>query len=157
MIKLTCKISNTSRPTSQRYLEAKAERLGVSVSWLRNNYISKSVCSQLRKGVNVSELGTWTGTDTELKDLVTRNSKSRVAFKFVDGTYVAVGEKPKAPRVVTVQPDQSTLEALVADAVQEKEEVVEEVEEAVQETADEALEALVAAATEPNKVAFNIK
>ena len=62
--KLTCVISGQSRVTSENYLRQKADRLGKSVEWLLNNYVSKNVCSKLRKGVAVSKI---TDTVVEFK------------------------------------------------------------------------------------------
>lgn len=46
-LKLTCTITGKSRPTNQKYLEAKAQRLGVSVEMLIKNYVSKEGLAQL--------------------------------------------------------------------------------------------------------------
>ena len=46
-LKLTCTITGKSRPTNQKYLDAKASRLGVSVEELVANYVSKEGLAQL--------------------------------------------------------------------------------------------------------------
>jgi hypothetical protein len=124
--KLTCVISGQSRVTSENYLRQKADRLGKSVEWLLNNYVSKNVCSKLRKGVAVSKITDTTFSDVQLADLVKNNSKCREEFSFVDGVYTpakakAVTKTPKAPKVVAVKEavkeDTSTLEDAVTTAV----------------------------------------
>ena len=97
---LTCQISGQSRKTSHNYLASKAARLGVSSDWLLNNYVSKYVCSQLRAGRNVNDLvgdrPPFMGTDEQLKELVQKNSKSRVTnFWFESGTYKTAKPTPK--------------------------------------------------------------
>ena len=120
---LKCLISGQSRKTSHNYLASKASRLGVSSDWLLNNYVSKYVCSQLRAGRNVSDLATdgWSGTDEQLKELVQKNSKSRVTdFWFESGTYKTAKPTPKKREekvqslddVVQVTAGESTLEAI---------------------------------------------
>lgn len=120
---LKCLISGQSRKTSHNYLASKATRLGVTSEWLLNNYVSKYVCSQLRAGRNVSDLATdgWSGTDEQLKELVQKNSKSRVTdFWFESGTYKTAKPTPKKKEekvqslddVVQVTAGESTLEAI---------------------------------------------
>jgi len=97
---LTCQISGQSRKTSHNYLASKAARLGVSSEWLLNNYVSKYVCSQLRAGRNVNDLvgdrPPFMGNDEQLKELVQKNSKSRVTnFWFENGTYKTAKPTPK--------------------------------------------------------------
>jgi len=120
--KLTCVISGQSRVTSENYLRQKADRLGKSVEWLLNNYVSKNVCSKLRKGVAVSKITDTAFSDVQLADLVKNNSKCREEFSFVDGVYTpakakAVTKTPKAPKVVAVKKEESTLEEAVTTAV----------------------------------------
>ena len=118
--KLTCVISGQSRVTSENYLRQKADRLGKSVDWLLNNYVSKNVCSKLRKGVAVSTITDTVFSDSQLADLVRNNSKCREEFSFVDGVYTPAKGKVvkavKAPKVVAVKKE-STLEEVVATAV----------------------------------------
>ena len=118
--KLTCVISGQSRVTSENYLRSKADRLGKSVDWLLNNYVSKNVCSKLRKGVAVSKITDNTFSDVQLADLVRNNSKCREEFSFVDGVYTPAKGKVvkavKAPKVVAVKKE-STLEEAVTKAV----------------------------------------
>ena len=119
--KLTCVISGQSRVTSENYLRSKADRLGKSVEWLLNNYVSKNVCSKLRKGVAVSTITDTVFSDSQLADLVRNNSKCREEFSFVDGVYTpakakAVTKTPKAPKVVAVKKE-TTLEEAVTTAV----------------------------------------
>ena len=118
--KLTCVISGQSRVTSENYLRSKADRLGKSVEWLLNNYVSKNVCSKLRKGVAVSKITDTVFSDSQLADLVRNNSKCREEFSFVDGVYTPAKGKVvkavKAPKVVAVKKE-STLEEVVATAV----------------------------------------
>lgn len=119
--KLTCVISGQSRVTSENYLRQKADRLGKSVDWLLNNYVSKNVCSKLRKGVAVSKITDTVFSDAQLADLVRNNSKCREEFSFVDGVYTpakakAVTKTPKAPKVVAVKKE-TTLEEAVTTAV----------------------------------------
>jgi ribulose 1,5-bisphosphate synthetase/thiazole synthase len=119
--KLTCVISGQSRVTSENYLRQKADRLGKSVEWLLNNYVSKNVCSKLRKGVAVSKITDTVFSDSQLADLVRNNSKCREEFSFVDGVYTpakakAVTKTPKAPKVVAVKKE-TTLEEAVTTAV----------------------------------------
>jgi len=121
---LTCQISGQARKTSHNYLASKAARLGVSSDWLLNNYVSKYVCSQLRAGRNVSDLAAegWSGSDELLKELVQKNSKSRVTnFWFESGTYKTAKPTPKKKEekvqslddVVQVTAGESTLEKIV--------------------------------------------
>lgn len=85
--KLTCKITGNSRVTSENYLNDKAKRLGKTVTWLMDNYISKTVCSQLRKGIPLSKLTDKNISDEELTTLVRNNSKCTDDFTFVNGVY----------------------------------------------------------------------
>ena len=123
---LTCQISGQARKTSHNYLASKAKRLGVSSEWLLSNYVSKYVCSQLRAGRSVSELvkddTQFAGTDEQLKELVQKNSKSRVTnFWFESGTYKTAKPTPKKKEekvqtlddVVQVTAGESTLEKIV--------------------------------------------
>ena len=106
---LKCLISGQSRKTSHNYLASKATRLGVTSEWLLNNYVSKYVCSQLRAGRNVSDLATdgWSGTDEQLKELVQKNSKSRVTdFWFENGIYKTAKPTPKKREEKTVTLDE---------------------------------------------------
>ena len=107
---LTCVISGQSRKTSHNYLASKAKRLGVSSEWLLSNYVSKYVCSQLRAGRSVSELvkedTQFAGTDEQLKELVQKNSKSRVTnFWFENGVYNTAKPTPKKREEKTVSID----------------------------------------------------
>ena len=95
---LACVISGQSRKTSHNYLASKAKRLGVSSEWLLNNYVSKYVCSQLRAGRSLSDLQTTDKSisDEQLKELVQKNSKSRVTdFWFDGGVYHTAKPTPK--------------------------------------------------------------
>lgn len=123
--KLTCVITGQSRVTSENYLKQKADRLGKSVSWLLENYISKHACSRLRKGVKLSEITDTVIADHRLTDLVKNNSKCREEFSFVDGVYTP--SKTKAPKVakapkavVLAEGKVTTLEEAVAKATQKK-------------------------------------
>ena len=133
---LKCLISGQSRKTSHNYLASKATRLGVSSDWLLNNYVSKYVCSQLRAGRNVSDLATdgWSGTDEQLKELVQKNSKSRVTdFWFEAGVYKTAKPTPK-----------------------KKEEKVQSLDDVVQVTASEsALETIAKSTPEPEPATFD--
>ena len=116
---LTCVISGQSRKTSHNYLASKAKRLGVTSEWLLNNYVSKYVCSQLRAGRNVNDLvgdrPPFMGTDEQLKELVQKNSKSRVTnFWFEHGVYKTAKPTPKKKEEKTV-----TIDEVVAKATDE--------------------------------------
>ena len=121
---LTCVISGQSRKTSHNYLASKAARLGVSSEWLLNNYVSKYICSQLRAGRSVTDLiesrtnqsmPPWLGTDEQLKELVQKNSKSRVTnFWFEAGVYKTAKPIPKKKEEKTV-----TIDEVVAKATDE--------------------------------------
>ena len=121
---LTCVISGQSRKTSHNYLASKAKRLGVTSEWLLNNYVSKYICSQLRAGRSVQDLiesrndksmPPWLGTDEQLKELVQKNSKSRVTnFWFEGGVYHTAKPTPKKKEEKTV-----TLDEVVAKATDE--------------------------------------
>ena len=116
---LTCVISGVSRKTSHNYLASKAKRLGVTSEWLLNNYVSKYVCSQLRAGRNVNDLvgdrPPFMGTDEQLKELVQKNSKSRVTnFWFENGVYKTAKPTPKKKEEKTV-----TIDEVVAKATDE--------------------------------------
>ena len=95
---LTCVISGQARKTSHNYLASKAARLGVSSEWLLNNYVSKYVCSQLRAGRPLGDLNVTENqiSDEQLKELVQKNSKSRVTnFWFEGGVYNTAKPTPK--------------------------------------------------------------
>mgnify|MGYP003661471140 CR=1 FL=1 len=95
---LACVISGQSRKTSHNYLASKAARLGVSSDWLLTNYVSKYVCSQLRAGRSLSDLQNTDNviSDEQLKELVQKNSKSRVTnFWFESGVYNTAKPTPK--------------------------------------------------------------
>ena len=105
---LACVISGQSRKTSHNYLASKAKRLGVSSEWLLNNYVSKYVCSQLRAGRSLSDLLTTDKSisDEQLKELVQKNSKSRVTnFWFDGGVYHTAKPTPKKREEKTVSID----------------------------------------------------
>ena len=105
---LACVISGQSRKTSHNYLASKAARLGVSSEWLLNNYVSKYVCSQLRAGRSLSDLQTTDKSisDEQLKELVQKNSKSRVTnFWFDGGVYHTAKPTPKKREEKTVSID----------------------------------------------------
>ena len=136
---LKCLISGQSRKTSHNYLASKASRLGVSSDWLLNNYVSKYVCSQLRAGRNVSDLATdgRTGTDEQLKELVQKNSKSRVTdFWFENGMYKTAKPTPKKKEEKTVTLDEVVSKATDSYVEKKKIETAPEPEPA---TFDEAL------------------
>jgi len=136
---LKCLISGQSRKTSHNYLASKATRLGVSSDWLLNNYVSKYVCSQLRAGRNVSDLATdgWSGTDEQLKELVQKNSKSRVTdFWFENGIYKTAKPTPKKREEKTVTLDEVVSKATDSYVEKKKIEAAPEPEPA---TFDEAL------------------
>ena len=102
---LACVISGQSRKTSHNYLAAKAARLGVSSDWLLNNYVSKYVCSQLRAGRSLGDLQMTDNqiSDEQLKELVQKNSKSRVTnFWFERGVYQTAKPAPKKREENTV-------------------------------------------------------
>ena len=121
---LTCVISGQSRKTSHNYLASKAARLGVTSEWLLKNYVSKYICSQLRAGRSVTDLiesrtnqsmPPWLGTDEQLKELVQKNSKSRVTnFWFEHGVYKTAKPTPKKKEEKTV-----TIDEVVAKATDE--------------------------------------
>jgi len=46
-LKLTCVITGTTRATNQNYLNAKANRIGVTVEQILANYVSKTGLKQL--------------------------------------------------------------------------------------------------------------
>lgn len=46
-LKLTCLVTGKARATNQKYLEAKASRLGVTVQDIVSNYVSKEGLKQL--------------------------------------------------------------------------------------------------------------
>mgnify|MGYP003138368031 CR=1 FL=1 len=95
---LKCVISGQARKTSHNYLASKAARLGVSSEWLLNNYVSKYVCSQLRAGRPLGDLNVTDNqiSDEQLKELVQKNSKSRVTnFWFEGGVYNTAKPTPK--------------------------------------------------------------
>ena len=148
--KLTCVISGQSRVTSENYLRSKADRLGKSVEWLLNNYVSKNVCSKLRKGVAVSKITDTVFSDAQLADLVRNNSKCREEFTFVDGVYTPAKGKVvkavKAPKVVAVKKE-TTLEEAVTKAVKNvptvKYEWDSEKETTVLKTSNEVLDDMV--------------
>ena len=140
---LTCQISGQSRKTSHNYLASKAKRLGVSSEWLLNNYVSKYVCSQLRAGRNVNDLvgdrPPFMGNDEQLKELVQKNSKSRVTnFWFENGTYKTAKPTPKKREEKTVTLDEVVAKA--TDSYVEKKKIEAEAEpEPEPATFDEAL------------------
>jgi hypothetical protein len=106
---LACVISGQSRKTSHNYLASKAKRLGVTSEWLLNNYVSKYVCSQLRAGRSLSDLQNTDNviSDEQLKELVQKNSKSRVTnFWFEGGVYNTAKPTPKKREEKTVSIDE---------------------------------------------------
>ena len=114
---LRCQISGVSRKTSHNYLASKAKRLGVTSEWLLTNYVSKFICSQLRAGRPLSDLRNTDNviTDEQLKELVQKNSKSRVTdFWFEGGVYHTAKPTPKKKEEKTV-----TLDEVVAKATDE--------------------------------------
>ena len=131
---LACVISGQSRKTSHNYLNDKAKRLGVSSDWLLTNYVSKYVCSQLRAGRSLSDLKNTDNaiSDEQLKELLQKNSKSRVTnFWFEDGVYNTAKPAPKKREEMPV-----TIDDVVQKAEKKKEIKPEPVKAA---TFDEAL------------------
>ena len=128
---LTCVISGVSRKTSHNYLASKAKRLGVTSEWLLSNYVSKYICSQLRAGRSVTDLidgrtdksmPPWLGTDEQLKELVQKNSKSRVTnFWFEHGVYKTAKPTPKKKEEKTVTLDEVVSKA--SDSYVEKKKI----------------------------------
>ena len=143
---LKCVISGQSRKTSHNYLASKAKRLGVTSEWLLNNYVSKYICSQLRAGRSVTDLidsrtdksmPPWVGTDEQLKELVQKNSKSRVTnFWFEHGVYKTAKPTPKKKAEKTVTLDEVVSKATDSYVEKKKIEAAPEPEPA---TFDEAL------------------
>ena len=143
---LTCVISGQSRKTSHNYLASKAKRLGVTSEWLLSNYVSKYICSQLRAGRSVTDLiesrtnqsmPPWLGTDEQLKELVQKNSKSRVTnFWFEGGVYHTAKPTPKKKEEKTVTLDEVVSKATDSYVENKKIEAAPEPEPA---TFDEAL------------------
>jgi hypothetical protein len=135
---LKCVISGQARKTSHNYLASKAARLGVSSEWLLNNYVSKYVCSQLRAGRPLGDLNVTDNqiSDEQLKELVQKNSKSRVTnFWFESGVYNTAKPTPKK-REEKVQ----SLDEVVAKGTEKYEEAKPIVTPAVEPaTFDEAL------------------
>jgi len=131
---LACVISGQSRKTSHNYLNDKAKRLGVSSDWLLTNYVSKYVCSQLRAGRSLSDLKNTDNaiSDEQLKELLQKNSKSRVTnFWFEDGVYNTAKPAPKKREEMPV-----TIDDVVSKAEKKMEVKPEPVKAA---TFDEAL------------------
>lgn len=150
--KLTCVISGQSRYTSEKYLKEKADRLGKSVQWLLENYVSKNVCSELRKGVHISKLTDSDICDSRLETLVRHNSKCREDFTFENGYYKAAvtsSKAPKAPKVVVEKKESKKVEQTLEEVIEESSNTdqgftwinKEEVEPL--ETADEAFENMI--------------
>jgi len=122
---LACVISGQSRKTSHNYLASKAKRLGVSSDWLLTNYVSKYVCSQLRAGRSLGDLQMTDNqiSDEQLKELVQKNSKSRVTnFWFERGVYNTAKPAPKKREEKTVSLD-DVVKATAPEAVAPKVEV----------------------------------
>jgi len=122
---LACVISGQSRKTSHNYLASKAKRLGVSSDWLLTNYVSKYVCSQLRAGRSLGDLQMTDNqiSDEQLKELVQKNSKSRVTnFWFECGVYNTAKPAPKKREEKTVSLD-DVVKATAPEAVAPKVEV----------------------------------
>jgi len=122
---LACVISGQSRKTSHNYLASKAKRLGVSSDWLLTNYVSKYVCSQLRAGRSLGDLQMTDNqiSDEQLKELVQKNSKSRVTnFWFESGVYNTAKPAPKKREEKTVSLD-DVVKATAPEAVAPKVEV----------------------------------
>mgnify|MGYP003116940508 CR=1 FL=1 len=116
---LKCVISGQARKTSHNYLASKASRLGVSSDWLLNNYVSKYVCSQLRAGRSLGDLQMTDNqiSDEQLKELVQKNSKSRVTnFWFEGGVYNTAKPTPK----VREEKAQSLDDVVAKDTEEEK-------------------------------------
>jgi hypothetical protein len=63
MLKLICQVTGKPRATNQNYLNAKANRLGVSVEDIINNYVSKEGLKQLQED---------TSTDPETREKLVR-------------------------------------------------------------------------------------
>jgi hypothetical protein len=67
-LKLTCTVTGSSRPTNQKYLDAKASKLGVSVDVLMKNYVSKAGLKQIESDENYPNR----------ENLLRLNGKSRI-------------------------------------------------------------------------------
>lgn len=53
---LTCIVTEIQRPTTIKYLENKAQKLGVKVNELTNNYISKPAMTLLNRGMQLEQV-----------------------------------------------------------------------------------------------------
>ena len=80
---LTCIITENQRPTTIKYLESKADKLGVTVDALRANYISKPAMTLLNKGMSVNEA----------RDALKIKGASKVSKKRLDEAMMLNGRK----------------------------------------------------------------
>jgi hypothetical protein len=83
---LFCKITGKSRPTTWAYLKDKADRLGVDVDNLINNYVSREAITQLLDGSTVEDIRARYKespsneiSNDELAYLIRLNSKAKKA------------------------------------------------------------------------------
>jgi len=54
LLKLVCQVTGKTRATNQNYLNAKANRLGISVEEIINNYVSKEGLKQLQNDTSMN-------------------------------------------------------------------------------------------------------
>ena len=82
-LKLTCMVSGKERPTTEAYIQSKAERLGVTTESIMANYAVKEVIKRLRRGETVAQIRTELGytetssvSDAQVEELLRVNGKS---------------------------------------------------------------------------------
>ena len=85
---LTCIVTENQRPTTIKYLENKADKLGVTVDVLRSSYISKQAMSLLNKGMTVDEARKALNvkraskiSKSQLQEAMALNGRKRVTVK----------------------------------------------------------------------------
>ena len=60
--RLTCIVTGKGRPTTYDYLQKKANRLGVSVTELQTQYVSREAVTQINSGTTAAALAERYGT-----------------------------------------------------------------------------------------------
>jgi len=90
--KLTCIVTGKSRPTTYDYLQKKANRLGVSVTELQTQYVSREAVTQINSGTTAAALAerygnkefesTWPKGKT-LEEVIAMNSRGKAGKRNV--------------------------------------------------------------------------
>lgn len=79
-LQITCIVTGRSRLTNQKYLDAKAQRLGTDASEVVKHYVCRPAMKLLRAGKTLAEVRTTLGTEGTVADVSEKRLKRAVAL-----------------------------------------------------------------------------